>query len=302
VASHVFTPAAVARLKPSIERLAAHYLDELAERSSGGTVVDLIDVLASRFPVAVIAELLGVPDDQAMHFYELANGWTRVWAGYYTEEDLAGADKAATELRGYFSDLVAERVKNPREDLLSEVAKQRAVLSEDELLGLVTFLFVAGFETTTNFIGNAVHTLTEFPDQLKLWREDPSLDTNAVEELLRHGTPIVGASRVATAPMRLGDHEVLPGHFLWLILASANRDPRQFPEPAKLDLKRADGPHLSFSAGPHFCMGGNLARMETRVLLPQFIRRFREFEIAGTPERRTGLGLIGFEHLPVVVR
>ncbi|GAB7188313.1 cytochrome P450 family 164 [Kitasatospora sp. Ki12] len=302
-AGHVFTPNAIQKMREVVERLAAKHLDDLAEQGAGGRPVDLIDVLASRFPVAVIAEMLGVPDDQAMLFYELANGWTRVWAGYYTEEDLAGADRAATQLRGYFSELLDERARNPREDLLSGLAARRGQdgMSEDELLGLASFLFVAGFETTTNFIGNAVHALWEFPDQQKLLRDDPSLTPKAIEELLRHGTPIVGASRVATEPTLLGGQEIPPGHFMWLILAAANRDPLQYPDPAKLDFTRDQGPHLSFSGGPHFCMGAALARMETQVLFPALLERFKTIEVVGTPEKRTGLGLIGYEHLPVVV-
>ncbi|MEU9191202.1 cytochrome P450 [Streptomyces sp. NPDC048484] len=303
LASRVFTPASIKGLRPVIEKLANSQLDDLADKAAGGQPVDLVDNLASPFPVAVISELLGVPADQGKLFYDLANDWTRVWGGFYSDEDLAQANASVKELRNYFSDLLDERRARPREDLLSSLVKEAkdSRLSEDELMALATFLFVSGFETTTNLISSGIYSLINNPDQLRNWRQDPGLTGSAVEELLRHGTPISGTARVITQEVRLGDHDIPPGQLVMLMLAAANRDPGKFPDPHRLDLSRDDGPHLSFGGGAHFCMGGNLARMEAQIIFPALFNRFSTMEVEGTPVWRDAIGLHGFQKLPLVL-
>ncbi|MGC5016850.1 cytochrome P450 [Streptosporangium sp. DT93] len=305
LASKVFTPAAIRRVQPSIERMVGQRLDELAERASGGEPVDLVELVASPFPVQVICELLGVPAEQGMLFYDLANDWTRVWGGgNYSDEELAKADESTVELRNYFDALFADRRRKPGEDLLSGLVKvgDESRLPPDDLMALATFLFVAGFETTTNLISCGVWTLTENPDQLDLWRERPDITPGAIEELIRHGTPISGTARVSTGPVRLGDKEIPAGQLIFLMTAGANRDPRQFPDPDKLILTRDDGPHAGFGGGPHYCLGAALARMETQVLFPALINRFSVIEVAGEPQWRTATGLHGFEKLELVLK
>ncbi|WP_329406147.1 cytochrome P450 [Streptomyces sp. NBC_00704] len=304
LAGRVFTPAAVRALGPSIERLMRRHLDDMVELAHGGAPVDLITSLASPFPVAVISEMLGVPDQDGMHFYHVANNWSRVWAGgYYSEEDLTRADAAALELREYFDGILDERRRSPREDLLSTLVREgdNARLSPEETMSLATFLFVAGFETTTSLISAGLISLLDHPDQLELWRRDASVTPTAVEELLRFNTPITAASRVMKEDTALGDQIVPAGNLVVALLAAANRDPRQFTDPGRLDLTRSEGANLAFSAGPHFCMGGNLARLEASVLFPAFLERFSRIEVVGAPTRRDAIGLNGYEELQVVL-
>ena len=304
LAGRVFTPAAVRALGPSIERLMRRHLDDIVEQADGGAPVDLIKALASPFPVAVISEMLGVPDDEGMYFYHVANNWSRVWSGgYYSEEDLVLADAAAVELRDYFDKILAERRANPREDLLSTLVREgdNARLSPEETMSLATFLFVAGFETTTSLISAGLMSLLDHPDQMELWRTDHSITNLAVEELLRYNTPITAASRMMNEDTPLGDQIVPANNLVVSLLSAANRDPRQFTDPAKLNLSRNEGGNLAFSVGPHFCMGGNLARLEAAVLFPAFLDRFSDIAVVGTPTRRDAIGLNGYEELQLVL-
>jgi cytochrome P450 len=145
-------------------------------------------------------------------------------------------------------------------------------------------------------------TLIENPDQLNLWRARPDITANAIEELIRHGTPISGTARMTTGPIHLGDKEIAAGELIFLMTAGANRDPAQFPEPDKLILTRDDGPHTGFGGGPHYCLGAALARMETQVLFPAIINRFSTMEVYGEPEWRTSTGLHGFEKLQLILK
>ncbi|MET9448442.1 cytochrome P450 [Streptomyces cinerochromogenes] len=303
VAAAVFTPNAIKRMRSSIERLAHRFVEELAERARDGEPVDLVPALASPFPVAVISEMLGVAGDQGMLFYELANDWTRIWGGYYTDADLVQADKSVAELRGYFSELFRARRAERRDDLISALVEQHEAgrLDDEDLMALATFLFISGFETTTNLISTSVHTLLENRDQLELWRNKPEITASAVEELLRHGTPISGTVRLTGETIRLGGKEVPPGRMLFLMTAGANRDPLQFTDPDRLDLTRNEGGHVSFGGGAHYCLGANLARMEAQIVLPMIINRFSGIEVAGEVEWRTAIGLHGFEHLPLAL-
>ncbi|MEV0322108.1 cytochrome P450 [Streptomyces sp. NPDC050659] len=304
-AASLFSPALIKQMRASIERLADRHLDDLADKASGGTVVDLVKTVASPFPVSVISEILGVPDEQGMMFYDLANDWTRVWGGGgYSEEELARADVAVMELRGHFEEIFKERRKKPQDDLISTLLKATddGQLSDEDLMALSTFLFISGFETTTNLISMGLYTLLENRDQLALWRNKPEITPGAVEELLRHGTPIAGTIRLTSETIQLGDKTIPDGRLIFLMTAGANRDPAQFTDPDRLDLTRSEGPHVSFGGGAHYCLGANLARMEAQVILPKMINRFSEIDVAGVTERRTATGLQGFEYLPLQVK
>nr|WP_241265688.1 cytochrome P450 [Streptomyces boncukensis] len=304
VASSVFTPKAIREMRESVEVLARRFVDDLAEQAKDGRPVDLVPTVASPFPVAVICEMLGVPDSQGMLFYKLANDWTRVWGGgNYSEEELAQADESVMELRGYFSELFEERRAERRDDLISAMLDQHDAgrIDDEDLMALATFLFISGFETTTNLISTSIYTLLENPDQLELWRRNPDVTASAVEELIRHGTPISGTVRLTGEDIELGGKEIPAGRMLFLMTAGANRDPAQFTDPDRLDLTRNEGGHVSFGGGPHYCLGANLARMEAQVVLPLIINRFSSIEVGGEVEWRTAIGLHGFEHLPLTL-
>ncbi|UCM87938.1 cytochrome P450 [Streptomyces marincola] len=303
MASRVFTPKAIKKMQPVVERLTDGLIDGLVERSAGGEPVDLVDLLAMPFPVAVISEMLGLPFEDGKRLWLLADDWSRVFSGIYLDEDLVRADAAAEELTGYFGELIARRRTDPRDDLLSNMvqAADGGRLDEDELIALILFLFTAGFAATTNLIATGVLALMDHQDELARWREDKSITDSAVEELLRHTTHTTAASRVTPRPITIAGTEIPEGVLVLTLLAAANRDPARFPDPHRLDLTRDNGPHLSFSAGAHYCFGGSLARMEGADLFPKLIDTFPKIELAGAPERRDIMGLTGYATLPLAL-
>ncbi|WP_253883025.1 cytochrome P450 [Actinomadura rupiterrae] len=304
VASKVFTPNKIKKMQPAVERLMKRFLDEIEERAAGGEPVDLVGVLAEPFPVAVISEMLGLPHADGKRFQELADDWSRVWSGLYPEEDLVRADAAVEELTGRLQETIDARRAEPRDDLMSSIVQgsEEGRLDEDELMALVAFLFTAGFAATTNLIATGVVALIEHPDELARWRADKSITASAVDELLRHTAHTAATSRITTRPVELGGTEIPEGAHVIALLGAANRDPLKYPDPHRLDLTRDDGPNLSLSAGAHYCMGGNLARIEGAELFPALIDTFSHIEIAGTPERRDIMGLTGFATLPVTLK
>ncbi|MFI0816156.1 cytochrome P450 [Streptomyces sp. NPDC021098] len=303
LAARVFTPNKIKKMQPAVERLTDGLIDGLIERSDGGRPVDLVDLLAVPFPVAVISDMLGLPFEDGRHLWKLADDWSHVFSGLYTEEDLVRADAAAEELSGYFREVIKNRRAEPRDDLMSSLVQEatNGKLDEDELMALILFLFTAGFAATTNLVATGVLALLDHPDELNRWRADKSITPSAVEELLRHTTHTTAASRVTTRPVTIGGAEIPEGVLVLTLLAAANRDPARFPDPHRLDLTRDNGPHLSFSAGAHYCFGGSLARIEGAELFPKLIDTFPKIEQAGTPERRAVMGLTGYTTLPVIL-
>jgi cytochrome P450 len=295
----VLTPRAVTAYEPQVTQRVGELLDPLA----GGGDVDLLDELAFPLPVAVIGTMLGVPSADWPSFRRLVREVTLCVEPSPTGEQLAIADAAARELNGYFDALIAERRANPRDDMIStlvaaEIDGER--LTEGELSSLVQFLFGAGFETTTNLIGNGTLALLRQPEQLELLRADPSLIGGAVEELLRFDASVQPTMRTAFDDLVVDDHVVPAGESMLLLLGAANRDPARYPDPDRLDVTRTAVRPLSFSAGIHFCLGAALARLEGRVAFTELLRRFRGIELLDpSPRWKSNLTLHGLEELPV---
>jgi cytochrome P450 len=295
VVSKVFTARRVEAMRASVRAIAARLIAHLSERSD--EPVDLIAEWAFPLPVAVIGDLLGVPEQDRPQFA----AWVRDHAlslepGMGTEE-LARCDAAATQLSDYFRDLVASRRRAPADDLTSALAGL-SELTDDELITMLVLLFAAGFETTTHLLGNAVIALVGNPDQITRWREDPGLTSNAVEELLRYDSPVQLNSRVTHAEVDVDGQQVPAGRVVFNLLGAANRDPSRFADPDRLDLGRADARSMSFGAGPHFCVGAALARIEAAEALPALFDTF-EVSLDGAPQSRPGLALRGHAQLPV---
>ncbi|HEY9521973.1 MAG TPA: cytochrome P450 [Thermopolyspora sp.] len=275
--SKAFTPRTVARLAPRI----AEIIDgSLAAADPRGW--DVVRDFAYPLPVRVICELFGVPESD----HELLTGWSRTLArtlepplSATARDDIAAAERAVAEFGGYVRELVERRRAHPGDDLLSrlvEIEEQGDQLTEDELVATAILLLVAGHETTANLIANGVVALLRHPDQLAALRADPARSGQVVEEVLRYDTPVQFTSRVALAPMRVGDVQVGEGDIVMLLLAAANRDPAVFPDPDRFDTGRTGGGHLSFAAGPHFCLGAGLARLEAGMALTALARRVEE--------------------------
>jgi pimeloyl-[acyl-carrier protein] synthase len=204
----------------------------------------------------------------------------------------------------YFRDLVAQRRAVPTDDLISDLIAARDGtdrLSEDELLATCALLFFAGHETTVNLIGNGMLALLRNPDQLQLLCTQPELIDNAVEELLRYDSPVQRTFRLAAEDVQFGNQRIRAGEQVMVMLGAANRDPRRFADPDRLDLLRVDAAqHLSFGGGMHYCVGAPLARMEAQVALTTLLQRLPGLRLRDeAPAWRPGLIFRGLRHLPL---
>src|SRR5262249_18755828 len=199
-----------------------------------------------------------------------------------TDEEFRRSLQAAQDLAAYFRPLAAERRQAPGSDLLSalvRVEEQGQRLSDEDLYANASLMLQAGHESTVSLIGNGTLALLRFPDQWQRLRDDPSLIPLAVEEFLRYEAPIHYVQRQAAADLELGGKRVERGQMVSLMLGAANRDPAQFPDPDRLDVARLPNKHLAFGAGPHFCLGAPLARLEARIAFAGLVRRFPELRL-----------------------
>jgi cytochrome P450 len=272
-----FTPRVVERLRPRIQALVDGLLDQAERRGE----IDLMRDFAYPLPATVIAEMLGVPPADAPRFQSWSNDLAALLDPFNAPGGLGAAQAAFVELSAYFRALLAERRREPREDLLSALAtvEERAeALGEAELISLGGLLLAAGYETTANLIGNAAVALLRHPDERKRLAEDPGLITSAVEEFLRHESPVQATDRVVTRDFEIRGTRIRRGELVVLLLAAANRDPERFADPDRLDLGRRDNAHLAFGHGAHFCLGAQLARAETQIAIGTLVRRFPDFE------------------------
>jgi cytochrome P450 len=286
-----FTPRTVERLRPEIVRLTDRILDGFAARSDGdgdgaaGGVVDVIAELALRLPITVIGEMLGVPEDERMDLQPLVRAGTASLDLGAPLDQLDVAFTARGEVIARLEALIVERREHPTDDLLSQlihVEEQGDQLSYDELTATLALLFAAGFETTTNLIGNGLLALLDHPDQMARLRADRSLVRPAVEEMLRWDSPVQLDSRKALEDLDLHGVPIRAGDTVVLLIGAANRDPRAFPDPDpdRFDVGRDGAPPMSFGAGIHHCIGAALARAEGQVVFDRLLDRFPVIEPA----------------------
>ena len=302
--SKAFTPRAIEALRPRIEAMVDEVLDRAGERGE----IELIDELAFPVPFQVISELLDMPTDRADELRNWSQTLTQSLEPAATMADLDAAEAAVMELVPYLIDIIDVRRQHPGDDLLSgllAVEDAGDTLSPAELISFVVLLYVAGHETTVNLIGNGILALLRNPDQLAMWRADPSLDTNAVDELLRLDGPVQHTVRVAMHTMTFAgadgeEIEVEPGQTLITVLGAANHDPATFDDPHALRLDRENaGRHTAFSAGIHYCLGASLAKLEAEIAITGLIRRFDTIELAGEPHWRDRITIRGVDRLPL---
>ena len=277
--NRAFTPRQVATVRPITERIAKDLADEVAERD----VVDLYDAFAQRLPLQVICNMLAIPDVD----FDAVGQWTAdlsLATGYPSEDGRRRIDGSMVSFLDYAGQLIAERRRQPGDDLLSALIAVEETgdrLSTDELSAMVVQMLYAGHETTRNLIGNGLYCLLEHPDQLARLRADRELLVPAVEEMLRYEPPIIFLSRMVLEDLVLGGIELPAGHMIHLGLASANRDAEVFPEPDVFDVARPENHHMSFGFGIHFCLGASIARMEGQVAFSTLLDRFSGIEFAG---------------------
>jgi cytochrome P450 len=309
--SQAFTPRMVTGLAPRIAELTAELLDGLR----GATRFDLVDRLAYPLPVIVIAELLGIPVED--------RGTFRKWA-----ETLFSSNQQTTELKldepslkalfdavaptmremnSYLLAHIPQRRARPADDLTSELVRAEVDgerLDDQEIVGFVGLLLLAGHITTTALLGNAIVTLDEHPDAAAELRVDPTRLPEAIEEVLRYRPPFPRLARRAASDVELAGHAIAANEIVVLWIAAANRDPAQFPEPDRFDIRRAPNPHLAFGHGIHFCLGAPLARLETKIALGILLERYREIAVARDEraEFYNPWTMISAKRLPVHVR
>ncbi|MFC0509410.1 cytochrome P450 [Micromonospora costi] len=299
-----FSPRRIAGMRDVVAAQADELIDAMGERGRDAPVDFLAD-FAYPLPVAVICALLGVPAADRPLFRRWATDLTGVLEPEITPEELAVADRGAAELRAYFTELVQARRRAPADDLTTALVQVHdsdgGRLSGDELLANLVVLLVAGFETTTNLLGNGLVVLLDHPREADVLRGHPEHAPAYVEELLRYDSPVQLTSRLSTAAVRCGGVELPAGSSVLLLLGAANRDPRRFPAPERFDPWRAQSHPLSFGAGPHYCVGAGLARLEAQIAVPRLLRRLPELALAGRPRRRTRLTLRGYDTLPVTL-
>lgn len=305
LAAGAFTPRRIAAMRDVVEAQADRLVDGMLARGREGAPVDFMAEFAYPLPVGVICALLGVPAADRPLFRRWATDLTGVLEPEITPEELAVADRGAGELRDYFTELVAARRRAPADDLTTALVQAHDSdgdrLSGDELLANLIVLLVAGFETTTNLLGNGLVVLLDHPRDAAALREHPEFAPAYVEELLRYDSPVQLTSRMSTAPTRHGGVDLPAGSWLIVMLGAANRDPGRYPEPERFDPWRPQVHPLSFGAGPHYCLGAGLARLEAQVAFPLLLRRLPGLALAGPGERRVRLTLRGYATLPVTV-
>ncbi len=279
--SKAFTPRRIKEMRPRIQEIVDGILDELG----GETEFDLIERLAYPLPVIVIAQMLGIPPEDRADFKRWSDDLVATLGGPSTTPDqLERAQKSAVDMAEYFQSVIADRRKEPRDDLLSALiaAEERGdVLNEQELLATCMLLLAAGNETTTNLIGNGMLALLKNEDQLDKLLGDLSLMDSAVEEMLRYDGPVQATARVADADLEIDGHEIKQGQMLFVLLAAANRDPAAFPDPDRFDITRDDNKHVAFGNGLHFCLGAPLARMEAQIAFRALFERRGKPKLAG---------------------
>jgi cytochrome P450 len=301
-----FTPRAIAALEPRIREISAELL---ADATAGGTM-DLIADYATPLPIMVIAEMMGIPSVDRERFAR----WSQVIVNLsYSMMGGAEAQRTAMEffavrpeMHAFVMTLVAERHAHPGNDLLSAIVHSDVDglrISDEDVFGFFLLLLSAATETTTNLIGNAIVTLLEHPEQLRLLRSQQDLVPNAIEEIVRYRSPAQVSFRQTTRDVELRGRTIPANSFVLVMVGSANRDTTHLPDAHRFDITRTPNPHIAFGHGIHFCLGAALARLEGRIALTHLLNDLSDIQLADdTPwEPRQALHVHGPARLPVKV-
>ncbi len=297
-----FTQPATEALRPQVEAI----VDRILAPLDHVTEADLVAEIAYPMPVHVISGMLGVPETMHDQFLQ----WSAAIATFNgspnrTVEHAKNAQDAVLALTDFFRKAVAERRRNKGSDLLSlliDIEAEGEALTEEELFAQCVMMLFAGHETTRNLIGNGIYSLLQQPEKMSELRENPELIRTAVEEFLRFESPIQYTARVVTEPIEFCGVRIPKNQPVLCMLGAANRDPKQFKDPDTLNLKRLNNQHLAFSAGPHFCIGSQLARLEGQVAILRMVQRFPKMRLAPQrPEWAPNFGFRGLKTLPVMM-
>ena len=296
--TRVFTARAVERLRERTQKIA----DELLGRVDASRLADLIAEYCGLLPVAVISEILGVPEHDRQRILDIGEGGTPVLDFGLDWRTYRMVDRSIHDFDAWLTGHLEYLRRHPGDDLLSQLIEARdeeGRLSELELKSTAGLVLMAGFETTVNLLGNGIKLLHDHPEQLDRLREDPELWPNAVDEVLRVDPPVLLTGRVTDHGTELTGRALPPGSFVTTILAGANRDPNVFEEPTRFDVTRPNArDHISFSSGRHHCLGASLARMEGAVGLRAIFDRYPDLTLLPAARRRPTRILRGWGILP----
>jgi cytochrome P450 len=300
--SRAFTPRVIEGMRGQIQALVDRLLDRVERRGH----MDVIADLAYPLPVTVICDMLGVPEGDHEQMRDWSSDIVRSLDAIGIPSDDSIIERGRVGRRGiaeYFRELLPERRRHPRADLLSSLIaaeEQGDRLTEGELLATCVLLFIAGHETTVNLIGNGLLALLRHPAELERLRAAPGLLGSAVEELLRFDSPVQRTARITNAEVEVGGKTLPPGAFVVSAIGAANRDPRHFSDPDRLDIGRPENRHIAFGFGIHFCLGAPLARVEGQLALGALMRRMPKLRLADADlEWRESSTLRGLKALPV---
>lgn len=300
VIKHAFTPQRIEGMRPLIERTVETLLDDLA----GQDEIDALNDLAYLLPIIIITEMMGIPIEDR----EIFKAWSRAFARAVDRglpDDIERGIPACLEFTEYFKRLVADRRKEPKDDLVSVlIAAQESEepITDNELIANCINLVFAGHETTKNLIASGLVLLHEHPREQAKLRVDPALVDGAVEEFLRLEAPVQMITRWTCQEMTVAGHELAADQDVVAMVGAANRDPARFPNPHAMDVTRHPNKHLSFGVGIHTCLGNNLARLETSIFVNRFLERYPEFTVSGEPVWRPMAGFRTLGKLRLRVR
>ena len=298
--SKAFTPRAVAKLGARIQELA----DELLDAVAGKERFDLIAAFGYPLPITIIAEMLGVRPRDMDRFEQWSHALALSVDPMLGRDQVQAIKQAQQEAFAYFETIIADRRREPRDDLVTALIaaeEEGDRLSHEELLSVMLLILVAGNETTRNLIGNGMLALLRNPDQLKYLREHPELLDSAVDELLRYDSPVQLNGRAALEDVELGGKLIRAGEVVISLVGAANRDPEVFANPDLLDIGRREKSHLSFGRGIHYCLGAPLALLEARIAFASMLKRFTSIRLALEPRHQQGVVLRGVEQLWIEV-
>jgi len=300
VVNRRFTPRAIEQLRTQIDEVTTEVLDGAVGKSE----CDFVTTIAAKLPLAVISEMFGIPRSDWDLMFRLSNELIGPEDPEYNKSESIreSLDRARMEFFQYFSRLIEDRTKNPRDDLATALTNGKVdgkPIPTFELLSYFALLIVAGNETTRNAITGGLHALINHPDQWQRLKCDPSLIPTAVDEIFRWVSPVIQFTRIATRDTELRGEKIKAGDVLGLFYPSANRDEDVFANPFTFDIARNPNHHLAFGIGEHYCLGANLARMELQIMFRHLMERLEYAEPAGPLERMRSSFVGGLKHMPI---
>jgi cytochrome P450 len=304
IISRRFTPRALKKIMHDIDRIASKIIDSLLEEGDEGEC-DFVEKVSAPLPIAVIAWLLGVPEEDWTLLFDWTNRTIGAGDPEYQkegEDSNATAQAAMAELFTYFAALVEERRKNPTDDLITLFTQAEVYGRKLDPMEVITYCFiivVAGNETTRNGTTGGMLAFIEHQDQMRKLQQDPSLLKSSVEEIVRWTSPIIQFARTAMEDTEVRGVPIKKGELVGLFYPSANRDEEVFDRPYEFDITRRPNRHLGFGTGEHFCVGAHVARLEMEMAYRTLIPRIAEIELAGPPERLYSNLVGGVKHLPI---